>query len=191
MIKKLLILLFVACCVWLVGFVLFDRHIGSLVAKDDIETDAIVVLTGGSNRIGAAAKLLNDRKADKLFISGVFKNTSLKELQRREDVEIFNSEQVTLDKQAKNTVENAQITSQWIKDNNIRSIYLVTSNYHLPRSVVEFEHYNRGLRIIPYPVYSGKVKQWWKNWHSFMLLAGEYNKFLYVWIKDKLLTKEN
>ena len=181
----------VLVAIWFAGFVAFNHRINAIETDESSKADAIVVLTGGRNRVGKAVHLLNAERADKLFISGVFKNTSLEELQSRGDVEIFNSEQVTLDKEAKNTVENAKITAEWIKDHNIKSIYLVTSNYHMPRSMVEFRYYNPKLEIIPYPVYSDKVdKKWWKNWKSFKLLAGEYNKFIYVLIKDGLIIKK-
>ena len=191
MVKRLLVLLLTVFWAWVIGFEIFDYHINHFASAGENKADAIVVLTGGRNRLKEAVKLLNAQVADKLFISGVFKGTSLKELQNREDVEIFNSELVTLDKRSTNTVENAKITAEWIKDHNIKSIYLVTSNYHMPRSMVEFRYYNPKLEIIPYPVYSDKMdKKWWKNWKSFKLLAGEYNKFLYVLVKDGLVIKK-
>jgi len=185
MIKRLLVLLLIFFLIWVIGFEIFDYHINHFKRTDDDNADAIVVLTGGRNRLKEAVKLLNAKRADRLFVSGVFKGTSLKELQNREDVEIFDSEQVTLDKKSTNTVENAKETAEWIREREIHSIYLVTSNYHMPRSMVEFKYYCPELKIIPYPVYSDKVARlWWKNWHSFSLLISEYNKFLYVWFFD-------
>lgn len=178
---KQILFLLVLLLMWSAGFEAFNYKINHFANVGDAEADAIVVLTGGRNRLKEAVKLLNAKKADKLFVSGVFKDTSLKELQNREDVEIFDFEQVTLDKKSTNTVENAKETAEWIKKQKISKIYLVTSNYHMPRSVAEFKRYNSELEIIPYPVYSDRVaREWWKNWHSFSLLASEYNKFLYV-----------
>lgn len=71
--------------------------------------------------------------------------------------------------------------------NNIRSIRLVTSNYHMPRSMAEFRANNREVTILAHPVYSERVrKNWWRSWRSFVLIASEYNKFLYVWIKNRI-----
>lgn len=188
MVKRLLVLLLTVFWAWVIGFEIFDYHINHFASAGENKADAIVVLTGGRNRLKEAVRLLNAQVADKLFISGVFKGTSLKELQNREDVEIFNSELVTLDKRSTNTVENAKETAEWIREHKIKSIYLVTSNYHMPRSMIEFRHYSPELTIIPYPVYSDRVaKIWWKNWHSFSLLVSEYNKFLYVWFFDGIL----
>lgn len=190
--KQLIFVLFLAL-LWFAGFIAFNHRINHFKRENDVKADAVVVLTGGRNRLNEAVKLLNAGKAEKLFISGVDKDTSLKALQKRKDVEIFNSESVTLDKKSTNTVENAIEAAQWVKKQKIRSIYLVTSNYHMPRSMVEFRYYSPRLEIISYPVFSEKVtKKWWKSRHSFMLLAGEYNKFLYVLVRDSLIVnKEN
>ena len=86
-----------------------------------------------------------------------------------------------------NTVENAIETSEWIRKNNVKSIRLVTSNYHIPRSLEEFRSLNPQVKIIPHPVYSENVSpQWWKNGGSFYLIASEYNKFLYVYLRTRL-----
>ena len=190
MTKKQLVFILFIFLVWAVGFVVFTHKICYEKNVEDANADAIVVLTGGRNRLSSAVKLLNSQKAEKLLVSGVFKDTSLKELQNRNSVEFFNPEKVALDKKSTNTVENAIETAQWIEKYDIKSIFLVTSNYHMPRSMIEFHYYNPKLKIIPYPVYSDKVsKQWWKSWSSFKLLLGEYNKFLYVFIRDGLIVK--
>lgn len=188
--KQLTFVLFMAL-LWFAGFIAFNHRINHFKVENDMKADAVVVLTGGRNRLSEAVKLLNAGKAEKLFISGVYKDTSLKALQKRKDVEIFNSESVTLDKKSTNTVENAIEAAQWVKKHKIRSIYLVTSNYHMPRSMVEFRYYSPKLEIISYPVFSEKVvKEWWKSRRSFMLLAGEYNKFLYVLVRDSLIVNK-
>ncbi|MBP3546127.1 MAG: YdcF family protein [Alphaproteobacteria bacterium] len=191
--KKQIIFIFILFLLWFSGFVAFNHRINDFEIDDTQKADAIVVLTGGRNRLKEAVKLLNNKKADKMFVSGVFKDTSLKALQKRKDVEIINSENITLDKKSTNTVENAIEASSWVKDNKIKSIYLVTSNYHMPRSMAEFNYRNPKLEIISYPVYSDKVsKEWWKSWRTFTLLAGEYNKFLYVLLSNSLvIEKEN
>lgn len=191
--KKQIIFIFILFLLWFSGFVAFNHRINDFEIDDTQKADAIVVLTGGRNRLKEAVKLLNNKKADKMFVSGVFKDTSLKALQKRKDVEIINSENIILDKKSTNTVENAIEASSWVKDNKIKSIYLVTSNYHMPRSMAEFNYRNPKLEIISYPVYSDKVsKEWWKSWRTFTLLAGEYNKFLYVLLSNSLvIEKEN
>ena len=185
--KKIIYILLFLIFVWFVGFVQFNYKINNVEIDEDIKTDAIVALTGGRNRISKAIKLLNNDMAEKLLISGVYEGTSIEELKERNGVEITSIGGITLDKKSQNTVENAIETMTWIEANNIKSIRLVTSNYHIPRSMVEFRGHNRDLIIVPHPVFSDRIpKEWWRTWRSFRLLGMEYNKFLYVWIRDFL-----
>ena len=172
---------------WLGGFLLFSHQIYHFAPDENTKTDAIIVLTGGKNRISEAAKLLNQGLGEKLFISGVSQKTSLQDLKNRGDITLKNEKDVTLDKRSTNTEENAIEATEWVKNNNIKSIRLVTSNYHILRSEQEFRAQDKNLNIILHPVYSENVSsQWWKNYGSFFLIASEYNKFLVVWIKRHL-----
>lgn len=186
--KKLLVILLLIClALWFAGFLAFSYHINNYKQDEGSKTDAIIALTGGKNRIAEAVNLLNKGLADKMFISGVQKDISLKEIKQRKDVKIETKREIELGNQSTNTVENAIETNEWINKNKIKSIRLVTSNYHLPRSIEEFRSRNPKLIIIAHPVYSERVsKKWWKNEGSFCLIASEYSKFLYVYIRTAL-----
>ena len=124
--------------------------------------------------------------AKKLFISGVSKGISLNDLSQRTDITIRTQREITLDDRSTNTIENAIEAAEWIEKNNISSIRLVTSNYHLLRSEQEFRARRPGLKIILHPVYSENVStRWWRNLGSFALVASEYNKFLIVWLRSR------
>ena len=169
---------------WLIGLIFFNRCINSYIIDDSTHTDAVIALTGGRNRIPEAVNLLNQGKADKLFISGVQKDISLKEIASRKDVIISTDREITVDNKSKNTIENAIETTQWIEKNDIKSIRLVTSNYHIPRSLEEFKANNKNITILIHPVYSEKVSpNLFKNWGTFSLIASEYNKFIFVYFK--------
>lgn len=177
---------------WFAGFLWFNHQINSYENTAGIKTDAIVALTGGRNRISNAVALLNDGAAEKLFISGVSKQTSLTQIEQLNDLRIRQKQKVQTGNEAKDTIGNAIEADEWIKKNNIRSIRLVTSNYHLPRSILEFRHRSPEVSIVPSPVYSDKVHaKWWKNPGSFWLIATEYNKFLYVYFSKKFFTGED
>ncbi|MBR1399705.1 MAG: YdcF family protein [Alphaproteobacteria bacterium] len=181
---KLIDMFFVCAVVWFSGFCLFNRTINNYKINLTENTDAIVVLTGGKNRISESIKLLNENLADKLFISGVYKTINIENIEESSSVTINDKSKITLGKKATNTIENAEETSEWIKKNHIKSIRLVTSYYHIPRSMEEFSAQNKGVHIVPHPVYSPNVaKDWWKKWGTFKLIAGEYTKFLIVFIK--------
>ena len=172
---------------WLGGFLWFSYHINHYQADNTTHTEAVIALTGGRNRIAEAVRLLNDGRAERLFISGVGQNISLRDIKKRQKINILAENRVTLGTAAKDTVGNAAETAAWIEDNNIRSIRLVTSNYHLPRSIIEFRHTNPQIQIVAHPVYSEKVsKKWWTSWHTFSLIFAEYNKFIYGYLRSCL-----
>jgi uncharacterized SAM-binding protein YcdF (DUF218 family) len=181
--EKILLAVAVPGLCWLAGLAWFGRSINAYVVDGSTRTDAIVVLTGGRNRIPEAVELLNGGMADRLFISGVQKDISLREISRRGDVRISTDREITLDNRSTNTIENAVEASSWIRENNIGSIRLVTSNYHIPRSLREFRAMNPELKIVVHPVYSENVSaDYFGNWGTFSLIASEYNKFLYVYL---------
>ena len=184
--KKLLLLLFgVFLGAWAIGFCFFVRQIYAYPQDETTQTEAIIVLTGGRNRIAVAGELYNRGLAKKLFISGVNQRVSLNQIERRNEISLQEKSGVQLGQKAKDTIGNALESVEWINRHKVKSVRLVTSNYHIPRSLLEFRNRLPKLEIIAYPVYSEKVqKQWWQSWGSFSLLATEYNKYLYV-----LLTK--
>lgn len=184
MIKKIVIIVSILVFFWMIGFFVFAYRINRFENATHIKADAIVALTGGRNRIAQAVAMLNDGAAEKLLISGVSKGYSLKRLQNRADVHIATQREIALDEKSTNTVENAIEAADWINKHSVSSIILVTSNYHLPRSLLEFRAYNPQLLINGYSVVSEKVdKKWWRSWNSFCLLFIEYNKLLVVWAK--------
>ncbi len=188
--KKLFCYLIVCLFVlWSAGFVLFSRTINAYPQDNKTKTDAIIALTGGRNRISAAVKLLNQGLAPRLLISGVQKDIPRKDIEKINAIKLTGKPEIEIEDKSQNTVENAIEATDWIKKNNICSIRLVTSNYHLPRSIQEFRSLNKNLKIIIHPVYSEKVSaKWWKNFGSFLLVASEYNKFLFVYAKTNLLS---
>ncbi len=116
-------------------------------------TDAVIALTGGSGRISAAVALLQSGVSDRLFISGVNPETEPPELAR------LNGQSgglfrccVVIGHRATNTIENASESAEWIMQNNYKSVRLVTSDYHLPRALLDFRMALPGVAIIPSPV---------------------------------------
>ena len=179
--KNLLVTFGVVISVWLCGFLLFAYKINHVKFDGSHKADAIIVLTGGKNRIPKAFEMLDDGLSDKVFISGVFKDASIENILQKNDLSLPENGKVELGKAARNTIENALETREWIVDNRVKSIYLVTSNYHTPRSLEEFRQLNPDITIYPAPVFSENVaRKWWSNLGTFRLIFSEYNKFLLV-----------
>ena len=67
---------------WLAGLVYFATNLPQQVADPARTTDAIVVLTGGSGRIRQGFELLEQDRAQQLFVSGVERSVEVAELLR-------------------------------------------------------------------------------------------------------------
>ncbi|MCK5934916.1 MAG: YdcF family protein [Fulvimarina manganoxydans] len=132
------------------GFVRYTEATAALARGGDrlLKADAIVVLTGGANRIQQAVSLLQSGHGQRLLISGVNPGTSRTTLARMTDTDrrLFDC-CVDIDVAALDTVGNAQEATRWAKDHGFDELILVTSDYHMERSIVEFERVG-GLKSI-------------------------------------------
>jgi uncharacterized SAM-binding protein YcdF (DUF218 family) len=143
--------------------------------------DGIAVLTGGVARIDEAMKLLAQQKAKRLLITGVNRTTSTEELKQlaSQGDQLFSC-CVDIDKEARNTIDNATETSQWVAQHHYTSIIVVTSNYHMPRALAELARVMPGVTLIPYAVVDNNVHldRWWTYPGTTRLLISEYLKYL-------------
>ena len=163
-------------CVWIVGFFCFlhDMHSLKIPKPPPLQkVDAIVVLTGGSNRLKAGLSLLKENAADKLLLSGVNKSVGKKDLLLHESLP------VDLGYQAHSTIDNAYEARAWLKSEKAHSFFLVTAHYHMRRSLLEF-HQRLHQKIIPYPVVPESFIEvsLWNNSSLVTLVATEYNKYI-------------
>ncbi len=167
--------------VFFVGFYQFTRVIPRQQPVNIAKADAIVVLTGGKSRLIGAVKLLNAGKGTRLLISGVYETTSSEALARLVPAQsnLFKC-CVDLDKAARNTIGNAVETARWVAKNGFKSLIVVTSNYHMPRSLAELSNVLPNINLIAYPVVvnSIPVSRWWSNRDTALLLMSEYVKYL-------------
>jgi uncharacterized SAM-binding protein YcdF (DUF218 family) len=174
---------------WGAGLFHFADAIPTQVFDANTKTDAIVVLTGGSGRLDEGLTLLDQGMASKLFISGVYQGVDIQSLLQayRENPDDLNC--CVAIGHAEDTINNAIETAKWARENNIRSLRLVTSAYHMPRSVLEFKHAMPDVTLVENPVFPAHVKQkkWWAWPGTTGLIVGEYNKFLIAWVRHRLI----
>ncbi len=178
---------------WFLGLVVYASDIPRTVADPKSPTDVIVVLTGGSERLKEGFRLLAKKQARKLFVSGVYRGVEVKELlglSRAAPEDILCC--VVLGHVAGDTRGNATETAQWIVDRGYRSIRLVTADYHMPRSLFEFQQVMPKIKIVPHPVFPKNVRrdQWWKYLGTSRLYAGEFNKYLVARLRVLVLAQE-
>lgn len=166
---------------WLAGLFWFAGRIPGPGPTDTAVTDAIAVPTGGSGRLQAGLDLLAAGRAEKLFVSGVYRGVEVAELLRlsaRAPDRLRCC--VVLGYSADNTAGNARETAEWMSREGYSSLRLVTASYHMPRSRVEFRRAMPTARVIAHPVFQGNVHidEWWRWPGTTALLIGEYNKYL-------------
>ncbi|MEI6188017.1 MAG: hypothetical protein WCP46_05905, partial [Alphaproteobacteria bacterium] len=78
--RNILRLIALLLFIWLLGFIYFIYSIQTEVDEPKIKADAVVVLTGGSNRLAIGFEILNKKLAKRMFISGVANNVKIYEL---------------------------------------------------------------------------------------------------------------
>jgi uncharacterized SAM-binding protein YcdF (DUF218 family) len=164
-----------------VGLVWFAEAIPRVPADRSEPTDAIVVLTGGPLRLKEGFSLLVEGRAKKMLVSGVGRGVDLNELLRvAGSPPLAVACCVELGHVADNTAGNADETRAWMAKEGFGSLRLVTSNYHMPRSLLEFRRAMPAVHIVPNPVLPETFKRddWWAWRGTFALVALEYNKYL-------------
>ncbi len=182
----LLIIGFVA---WFGGLVWFIDDMPQGSPTPQTKTKAIVVLTGGNNRIAEGLTLLSQKKSPKLMISGVRRGASLQAVIRASGYQGFvNAQRVTLDYKSTTTVENAKNVARWCRRKQIDSIRLVTANYHMKRALIEFNHTLKNVKIISHAVnpLDSPRNSWCKDYKVFCLYLNEYHKYLGALVRMKV-----
>jgi uncharacterized SAM-binding protein YcdF (DUF218 family) len=166
---------------WLTGLILFTRIIPSFPQDSVSPTDGIVIFTGGEARLKVALALFEQKKGKYLLISGVNPQSTFSEILAPTP---YHS-QITLGYAARDTSGNAEETMAWIHNNNIKSIRLITSNYHMPRSLLELRHLLPDVQILSHPVIGKNFlkPKWWLDASTLHLVIQEYNKFLFALIR--------
>jgi uncharacterized SAM-binding protein YcdF (DUF218 family) len=151
-------------------------------ADNGAPTDAIVVLTGGSLRLRTGIELLRQEKARVLFISGVDGRVGLDAVLRSAGKETpkWLLCCVVLGQNAENTLGNAIETAQWMRGQGFHSLRLVTSWWHMPRSLLDFERAMPYFEIVPHPVFPEhfKLQNWWSQRGIPSAVIVEYGKYL-------------
>lgn len=171
----------VAIALLVIGFVLFANSISTKSALRVPSADGIVVLTGGASRIQEAVKLLGEGKAKRLLITGVNRTTT------REQLESLVPGHgglficcIDIDRRAVDTIGNAAESKAWASHLGFTTLILVTSAYHMPRSLLEFERVMPDVMVTPYPVNSNntQVANWWSHPGTMRVLVLEYVKYI-------------
>jgi len=172
-----------------VGFIGFLSQLRGVETKPAANADGIVVLTGGSSRVSDAVELLAGGYGKRLLISGVHPTNGVDDISRSlPDNQALLKCCVDLDRSAVNTRSNASETRRWASERGFHSLIVVTSNYHMPRAIVELSHAMPDIKLIPFVVVGDKWREepWWTSSATLRLLLSEYVKYIAAEVRVRL-----
>ncbi len=175
------------------GYVWFAQSIATTTAAlDDIgPADGIMAPTGGQSRLSTAFDLLLAGKAKRLLVTGA--DTDLTPAILIDYLNIQPNENikkttfhccVDIEKEAQDTIGNAAAMAKWVAANNYTDVIIVTSAYHMPRTMLLAQHNMPTTTLHPYPVISPSVptQDWYKKPRTALLIGEEYAKTIAVWV---------
>jgi uncharacterized SAM-binding protein YcdF (DUF218 family) len=189
--SRLMHLLLGILTLWLIGLLAFIAVIPGQASRIDSEskTDAIIVLTGGGDRLAEGFRLLDRGLSKRLLVSGVAPGVTLPQLIDRlgdQRASVPSAEElaccVKLGYEAGNTVGNADESAEWLRSNSAKTVRLVTANYHMLRSLLEFRRKLPDIAVVPNPVFPAEVRDphWFVKPRTLLLLINEYHKYLFA-----------
>ncbi len=175
--------------IWVGGFLNYLNEITDPNYNGINSADGIVVLTGTPARLKAGLELLKTGAAKRVLISGVNHQVSKETLRAAlgESDKVMNC-CVDLGREAKDTVGNAYESSIWATENKFDSLLIVTSAYHMPRSLVELKRQMPGKTLYPHAAINDvlEMDHWWLRPVVGYILAAEYNKYIISLIRANL-----
>ncbi|MDX3929730.1 MAG: YdcF family protein [Shinella sp.] len=186
-VRAVLVTLLLAFGAGVFGFMRFADKVAALEPPLQPKADAIVVLTGGFQRIDQGLELLKSGAGKRLLISGVHPATSGKQILSftRSSPQLFDC-CVDIGHDAIDTIGNANETARWISNHGYHRVLVVTNNYHMPRSLLELRRSDEKTTFLPYPVVNSDLKN--RNWLREPLvlrtMLSEYLKYSVAKLRD-------
>jgi len=150
--RKLYLNLFLFLAIILViGFIKFYYSIKNTTVYSNQNIQGIAILTGGKGRISEGIKLFLETQNSILLITGVDKKVDSEQIV---PARLLKNPKVFIDKNSDTTLDNANAIIQWATVNKITNVLVVTSDYHMPRSMLVLKKKSKKLNFYPYLVTS-------------------------------------
>lgn len=135
-------------------FLLFVHRAAIMKPDPDLRADAVVALTGGSGlRIAAGVQLVAEGRGERLLISGVHPDVTMEDL-----IALAGGDPsvwaccVDTGRKAGSTLGNAEETAAWAYENDYAALIVVTSDYHMARSLLVLQAAMPDITLKPWPV---------------------------------------
>jgi len=185
----------VVVLIWLAGLAAFAARVQQSTPQAEPQAaDGIVVLTGANSneRIAAAVQLLAEHQGKRVLVSGVNRDVSREQLRTASNtVRRLYDCCVDLGFTAADTVGNARETAEWAKAMRFHSLIIVTTDYHMPRAMLELRAILRSraitLQTYAVPTEALKSRHWWRSPGSARLMVVEYSKYLAILCREAVL----
>jgi uncharacterized SAM-binding protein YcdF (DUF218 family) len=136
--------------------------------------------------------LLTQRLGQRALVSGVNRGVTRDQLRNATGAvrRIYDC-CVDLGFTAADTVGNARETADWARAMRYRSLIVVTSDYHMPRAMLELRAVLRPpaftLQTWAVPTATLKVRHWWRSPGALRLMVVEYDKYLAILAREAVL----
>jgi uncharacterized SAM-binding protein YcdF (DUF218 family) len=154
--------------VWLLGFAWFALFLPQPAPLE--KTDGVVVLTGGAGRIDRGLQVLEAGKARRMLISGVDLDVKPGELAvtYKKPIKLFEC-CIDLGFRSVDTRSNGLETGRWVAKHKIKTLRLVTHDWHMRRAKLELNiALPDGIIVVEDAVHTEP---------SFFILFKEYHKY--------------
>ena len=201
MLKKVIILCVAFSVATLIAGTQYFVHSVRMISDHDLSdapsspaNTAIVVATGLDGRVSEGMRLLAEGHARALLISGVGTGVRKADIKRivtsssalsPNQISALLACCVDLGFEARDTKGNAIEAKEWGAENNITDVIVVTSDFHLPRTMIAFEKQMPEARLIAHPVKTPwlqlnehGISGWWKSPDRIKLLMSETIKYV-------------
>jgi uncharacterized SAM-binding protein YcdF (DUF218 family) len=177
----LIILAICAVCSHL-GLTLLYNYL--IISEQPQARDAIIVLSGSSERDIYAAELYNLGFSRKIIVSGISPSAGI--MAERAVKEGVKREDIIMEQKALSTYQNAIFTREIMLDNGFQSAIVVSSPFHMRRSKMVYErvYKNTGIRLTYCAVPPGLSTDTQRPPAIFRRsVIVEYVKLIYYWFR--------
>lgn len=160
-----------------------QRIIHSLEYKYEnksVTPDAIIVLGTTYGRSVTAAKLYKKYRVDVIATGYKGGAEYMAKILRKNGVA---DEHIILEKQATNTKDHVRYTLPIARAKGYKRVYLVTSAYHIPRSMMNFEKAFEayGIEVVPYACEYRTPKEYRPSEHDWLPDIRYFNQSAVAW----------
>jgi uncharacterized SAM-binding protein YcdF (DUF218 family) len=172
-------LLSLVLLVWLLGFLWFALFLPR--PAGDAHTDGVIALTGGTGRIARGLDVLRAGQAQRMLVSGVDSEVAPAHFAAGYGVApALLACCVTLGYESFDTRSNAREAAGWIARHDIRSVRLVTTDWHMRRAAFDLKvagpkqlviiedavpsHPSMKVLFIEYNKFVARIAAWLVNW---------------------------